>query len=113
MGVVAAHAVHLPLAERHVGRPHQLGLALDVALGARVDHRGLGALASLGDLLHHPMAVGAGHFTSLVRAPLPEEAGGLLVALEADGVPLVHGGGVLLAERDEPADALSTARFNM
>src|SRR3990172_3275066 len=109
VGVVAGHAVHLPFPERHVGRAHELGLALEVALPAGFDHSGLGELTSLGDVYHHPMAVGAGDVTRGVRASLPVEAGSLFVALEADGVALLHRRRVFRAEGDEPAHALASA----
>src|SRR3989304_2345541 len=58
-------------------------------------------------------AAGARDVARLVRAPLPEQARGLLVAAEAGGVAPLDGRRVVLGEADDPADALAAARVRV
>src|SRR5690242_14261550 len=111
--VVARGAGHLPLAQRHVRRPHRLGPPLDVAAAAGLDHRLLGELEAWGDVLHDLVAVRAGHVPRLVRATLPEDARALGVAREAHRVALLHRGGVVLREGDQASLALAPARVHV
>src|SRR5205814_2874672 len=63
---------------------------------------------------HHRVAVGAGHFARLVRAALPIEAVALVVAGEANRVVVRHrAAGIVLAERDDAADAAPAARLGV
>src|SRR6266508_430134 len=111
--VVARGAGHLALAHRHVGAPHRLGALLEVAGSAGLDLVGLGELALLRHGLHHLVAVGAGDVAGLVAAALPEDPGALGVAVEAHGVPLLHGRLVVPGERDQAALALAATRVHV
>src|SRR3984893_15032166 len=111
--IVARRARHLAFAERHVGAPHRLGPLLDVAAAARFDLGGLGELMLGRDVLHHLVTVGAGHVARLVRAPLPEDPGAFGVAVEADLIPLLHRGAIILREGDEAALALASPGLYM
>src|SRR3990172_4658858 len=107
VGVVAARAVHLALADRHVRVGHLLGGLPQVTLPADLYDRGLGELTSRGDGLHDLVAVGAGEVPRLMGTSLPVEAGRLLMALKADGVPLGHREGRLLPKGLEPIQRLA------
>jgi len=105
VGIVAACAGHLPLAEGHVGGTHELCPALDVALSTGLDLGGLGELTPLGDVLHDPMAVGASQVPQLMGTALPVETGGLLMALQTDRIALRDRRGVLLRKGDQPLES--------
>src|SRR5689334_176039 len=60
------------------------------------------------------MAVGTGNVARFVRAALPVVASALVMAAQADRIVVRDGpAGIVLAERDDPADAASAARLDV
>jgi len=94
--VVAVSAGQLPFSKRHVGRTHELGFPLQMALAADLYLRSLvkkgrlvvdlGELEAVGGFLHDRVAVGANNSTSGMRACFPVGLHSLLMALEASVV---------------------------
>jgi len=81
VGIVTARASQLSLPYRHMGRPHQLGLALQMTLTAHLRLRSLieerrpvvdlGELVAVRGFLHQRVTVDASHAAVGMRAHLP------------------------------------------
>lgn len=94
--VMAVGAGHFPFPNRHVGRAHELGFSLQMALAANLSLRSLikkrsliadlRQLESVGGFLHDRVAVGANNSTSGMRACFPVGLNSFLMALEASFV---------------------------
>src|SRR5450756_3057640 len=68
---VTAYAFHLPLAERHVRELAHRRCLFPVAASACSQNRSLLQVRSLCIVMHHDVAVGAGHVSRLVCASGP------------------------------------------
>lgn len=122
MRVVAVGANDLALSHRHVRRAHELRLALQVALtahfyfGSLVEKRSLVAKFRqllTGRFLHYGVAVNAGDAAAFVGAHLPVGLDAALVAAETGFVLDLGRLSRVLAERDHPPDAFSSAPSNV
>ena len=90
VGIVAARASQLSFPHRHMGRPHQLRLSLQMALAADFRLRlgigersvvvDLGQLITVGGLLHQGVTVNATHAATRMRAGFPIGLHAALVA---------------------------------
>jgi len=115
--VMAIGAGQLPFSERHVGRAHELGPSLQVALaanlslGSLVEKRSLivdlGELEAIRGLFHDGVAVDAGDTTARMRACLPVRLHSFLVTLEAGFVLNLGRLPGFLTESDQPPHTLS------
>jgi len=123
MRVVAIRTGNLSFFHWHVGRAHQLGLALQMALaadfglGALVKKRGLvadlGKLIAVTGLFHDRVTIDAGDAAAGVGARLPVGLHASLVAAKAGLVLDLGRLSRVLAERDHPPDAFSSAPGNV
>src|ERR1700722_2672120 len=112
--VVAIGADDLAFAHRHVRRAIHLRAPVLVALEAGIGlERGL-EIELHRHLAHDRVTIGAGKAARLVRPAAPVGAVASLVAGEADGVVLGRRAReIILAERDDAADAASAARLRV
>jgi len=120
MRIVATRADELSLSKRHMGRAHELGLSLQVALVANFYFRpsdkkwrllaDFGELVSIGRSLHYGMAIDTAHAPVGMGARIPVRLNAFLMTLETGFVLNFHRRWRILAECDQPADSAPAAR---
>lgn len=89
------------------------GGLFEIRLGLGEPELGNGGAAGGQDVPHDHVTIRARESAVIMLAPFPEQAVLSVVTLQADGVSLTHGVGVVLCEGDQPPDAPAPALIDV